>query len=304
MQYTVFGANGYIGSYIFQRFREEGHQVTGTGRRVADGSELISFDIQKDSVERIIPKTDRGNRTAIICIAETNIDKCCANYEQAYEVNVNSTQRVISDLRHQGIQVIFFSTDNVFDGRRGNYSEKSPTNAINQYGRMKAEMEKHLLENEPEVCIFRIPKVVSVLRRKQNIFTEWEERSELGMIRCIRGNRISFVCVEDIYRACLVASEKNLHGLYNVVGDQAYSRAELARKFYGKFVCGGGGKREIEIIECGTEEFPFLDNRPLDVSMNNMKFRNETGYQFMSMDTVIDIYIAHLKCDTDAGKGV
>lgn len=301
MQYTVFGANGYIGSYIFKRFMEEGYPVTGTGRRAADMQNLVFFDIQTDTVERIIPKTDDEDRTAIICIAETNIDRCWENYSQAYEINVIRTKKMIRDLRNQGMQVIFFSSDNVFDGKEGNYSEESPTNAINKYGQMKAEMEKYLLKNEPEVCIFRIPKVVSPLRRKQNIFTEWEERSELGMVRCIRGNRISFVSVEDIYHACVLAAEKRLHGLYNVVGDQAYSRAELARKFYDKFL-----QKEIkpglEIIECEAEEFSFKDSRPLDVSMNNLKFRTETGYQFMSMDTAIEKYINNLKENVSADK--
>lgn len=285
MQYVIFGVNGFIGSYLFERLKKDGFHVLGTSRRSQSEEKVVYYDIQQGNMDKIQFLIKERGRTAIICIAEPNIDKCYDNYRQAYDINVVGTKKLIQKLVKEGFQVIFFSTDNVFDGIRGNYTEESETCAINKYGGMKAEMEHYLLTNMPEVCIFRIPKVVSTFRKKQNVFTEWENKIATGVVRCIKGNRISFVCVEDIYQACLLASERRMHGIYNIVGDRAFSRAELARKFYSQL-----GIWDMDIQECDLGEFSFKDRRPLDISMSNQKFKSETGYRFLSMDTVIKLY--------------
>lgn len=287
MQYVIFGANGYIGSYLYRRLVDDNYCVFGTSRNKHEENTIVFYDIQKSTINHILEKMDNSeDRTAIICIAEPKIDSCFENYKQAYDINVIKTKELIYQLSQEGVRSIYFSTDNVFDGTEGNYTEESPTNPINKYGMMKAEMEKYILEKEPSTCILRISKVVSTYQTKQNIFTEWMNQIETGIVRCIRGNYLSFISIEDIYQACLIAANKKLYGLYNIVGDEKYSRAELARKFFNVV-----GARDIVIKEDELDKFVFKDGRPLNISMSNLKFKTETGYQFMSMDEVIKKFI-------------
>lgn len=290
MQYVVLGAGGYIGSYLFERFKHDGFSVIGTSRREPCSDGVIVCDILKDGIDNLVSEMTDDDRTAIICIAECNINYCYENYSDAYRINVMQTKKLIHELSLKGFRVIFFSSDQVFDGRSGNYTEESERQPINKYGMMKSEMEAYLLANEMEACILRLPKVVSTLRKKQNILSEWEDSTEIGNIRCIKGNRMSFVSIEDIYRACCLVAEKGLRGLYNIAGDRAYSRAELAHIFYDKL-----GVDKVEIIECNIEEFHFKEKRPLDLSMSNAKFKIQTGYIFESMESGIDRYITNLK---------
>lgn len=189
-------------------------------------------------------------------------------------------------LSENGYQVIFFSSDNVFDGKCGNYDECSKKNALNNYGKMKAEMEDFLLVNEPEVCIFRISKVVSAGFEKQNILYELDMQAQKGTVKCIKGNRLSFVAMEDIYQSCLMAGKRKLHGIFNVAGDRHFSRAEFAGEFYKRL-----GKENVVIKEYGVEEFGLKDGRPLNISMSNYKFKQETRYRFTPVETVMDQYI-------------
>lgn len=289
MQYLVLGATGYIGSYLYHRLMNDGYSVLGTSRNTVDDG-LLYYDIQSSDIDSLLGKADKNaEKTALICIAEPNINRCYENFDEAYDKNVVKTKRLIYKLSQEGVQVIYFSSDNVFDGISGNYTEESPTNPINKYGLMKAEIEQYMLQNVPVSSILRIPKVVSVQKKEQNVFTEWLNQVSTGSIRCIKGNRISFVCIEDVYQACLIVAKKGMYGLYNVVGDKSYSRAELAGMLYEKM-----GVSNVDIQECGVEEFNFKDNRPLNISMNNMKFKNETGYQFMSMDKVIQEFINNI----------
>ena len=291
MQYVIFGATGYIGSYIFRQLKQDGQYVIGTSRhKYSIEDETVIYDILEDSPDYLISKISDVDRVAVVCIAESNIDRCLENYSSAYRVNVIRTKDLIHTLSMSGFRVIFFSSDQVFDGTQGNYTEESERNPINKYGMMKKEIEDYLLLNEPEACILRIPKVVSTLRKRQNVLSEWTDKIDTGRTCCIRGNRLSFVSMDDIYRICRIVAEKRLKGLFNIAGDKAYGRAELAWIFYDKL-----GVDQMEIKECVVEEFHFKENRPLNLSMSNAKFKIETGYMFESMDSVIDRYITNLK---------
>lgn len=285
MQFIVFGINGYIGSHIFRELKKDNYKVLGTSRREQKADSVVSYDIQKDDIQNVIAQFSEKDKIAIICIAEPNIDKCYENYDDAYDINVTKTKKLIQELIKEGFYVVYFSTDNVFDGVSGSYTEESVTHAVNKYGMMKAEMEHYLLENEPEVCILRIPKVVSAMRVKQNIFEEWYNQKGSN-IRCIKGNIISFVYIDDIYQACVIAAKKKLRGLYNIAGDNAYSRALLAQKFFDKL-----GVQNTNIMECELSDFSFKDVRPLNVGLKNLKFKIESGYQFTDINKAIEMYI-------------
>ena len=174
----------------------------------------------------------------------------------------------------------------IFDGVEGNYTEESLVNPVNKYGEMKVIMEQYLYQQIPKACILRISKVVSTQAAKQNVFTEWLNQTKKGLIKCIKGNRLSFICIDDIYQVCVTAAEKRMYGLYNIAGDDAYGRAALAEKFYQQL-----GITDIEVREYDWQEFGFKDKRPLDVSMCNQKFKDETGYQFMNMNDAIEKFI-------------
>lgn len=293
MQYFILGSTGYIGSYLYKRLRSDGYNVVGTSRRAVD-DELIYYDIQSSSIDKLLEKADKKeSKVAIVCIAESNINRCYENYEEAYDINVVKTKKLINQLLEKGFRVIYFSSDNVFDGESGDYTEDSQTHPINKYGMMKVEMEQYIMKYMPQICIFRIPKVVSIYREKQNVFTEWLEQMQAHNIRCIKGNIISFVCIEDLYQACLIAAKNMMQGLYNIAGDRAYSRAQLAEMFYKELRI-----LDVDIRECSVEDFQFKDNRPLNTSMSNIKFRSEACYQFMSMSAAIENFIHNIQEST------
>lgn len=291
MQYAVFGATGYIGSHIFRQLKQDGRYVIGTSRHecsIEDG--MVFYDIlRNDTIDNVMLKISDVDRVAIVCIANPKINSCAENYDDAYMVNVTRTKELLNTLSMWGFKIIFFSSEHVFNGRHGNYNENSERNPVNSYGMMKKEVEDYLLSHEMEACILRLSKTVSILREKQNILSEWTDRIENGSIRCVKGKKFSFVNVDDIYRACLIAAEKKMSGLYNIAGDRAYSLSELARMLYIKL-----GVDKVDVQECDAKEF-YSDGMPLDTSMDNTKFKAETGSVFESMDSVIDRYIKNLK---------
>lgn len=68
-------------------------------------------------------------------------EECERDPELAYRMNVEATANVAHAAREVGATLIHISTDAVFDGKDGNYTEDSPTNPFSVYGKTKLEAE-------------------------------------------------------------------------------------------------------------------------------------------------------------------
>lgn len=292
MQYLVIGANGYVGSYLYRRMKADGFDVIGTGHCREGEKELVYFDIREDSFSDITRLVRGEEKTAIICTAQAELDQCRTEYERSRQVNVLAVEKMVRRLVKERFHVIYFSSDNVFDGTKGNYTEQDETNPINAYGKMKEEVEHFMADTYPEVCVFRMPRVVGTEVERRNLLTDLESKLKIGEAKCIKGNRMSLIAKEDIYQACIIASQKKLQGLYNLSNGEAYSRKELAQKFYTAMEVD-----HINIVEWDLEQFGFQDKRPLNTSLNNTKFREITGYEFLTYDLLINRYLSEKRKD-------
>lgn len=72
MKYFVFGANGYVGKYLYDRLKEDNEEVVGTSYKV--DKEYVYYDIRENIMPAVIEKCHYNN-VAIICIAKANIDR-------------------------------------------------------------------------------------------------------------------------------------------------------------------------------------------------------------------------------------
>ncbi len=83
-------------------------------------------------------------------------DECQANPERARQVIVEGTAGVTRACNSLGCRLVFISTDLVFDGRRGYYTETDPTSGISVYADCKIQAEKVVRDNAPAATILRI----------------------------------------------------------------------------------------------------------------------------------------------------
>lgn len=90
------------------------------------------------SIERAIAGFDPD--ALVLAAGMANPDLCEDRPGEAYAVNVDGTRNVAEASR--GRHLTFFSTDQVFDGKAGPYSEGDRADPINVYGRTKLEAER------------------------------------------------------------------------------------------------------------------------------------------------------------------
>lgn len=285
MQILIIGASGYLGSHAYKYFKSCYKNVIGTYRLHQVDPSMICFDMNKDDINCIGDLQKDKDRCAVICAAETRWDICKVNEEESFQTNVASTIDLIEKLEQMGYYIIFCSSDAVYAGTQGNYKETDMIKPVNEYAKMKLQVEEYIIEHCPNTCIFRLSKIIGDINSPRDTFAEWKKLA-LGKkdIYCIKGNSFSPVYVDDVVKCIEIAFINRLSGIYNICGDVIYSRADLCKAFLKALGLSSN------VYEKNEEEFGFLSKRSMNVGMNNQKAKEALGYSFTNMEEVFMRY--------------
>jgi dTDP-4-dehydrorhamnose reductase len=216
----ITGANGLIGNYLVQTAPcfAPNWRVRALTRANFD---LLDFA----AVERKFAQ-DKP-QLVIHCAAITVVSEAQKNPELARRVNVEVT-RQLSKLAAD-IPFVFFSTDLVFDGRKGNYNEADVVNPLHVYGETKAAAEEMVLKN-PHHLVVRTSLNGGVSPTGNRAFNEQLRRTMLssgpGMTLFTDEFRCPIPAVETA-RAVWELAQKNCTGVYHVAGAEKLSRRQI-----------------------------------------------------------------------------
>lgn len=275
----IIGASSYIGRHVARQYGPGAYLGTYNRHAVA---ESLHFDATAMKLEDVLPPGQTFSH-AIILFAEPDIDACKADLKRSYELNVRSAKSVIDSLVRKGIKPVFMSSEQVFNGKRGGYSEEDTPDPITVYGSQKLEVEEYLAENAEECAVLRLAKVFGTDPADNTLFSGWLRQIHRGEeIRCARDQFRSAVCIDDVVAACGATVSQNLSGTYHVSNPQSYSRLELLQILVER--CGLPAK----ILECSIFDFPFVDNRARDVSMTPEKIMKTAGLTFRTIHDCCD----------------
>lgn len=232
MKFFVTGGSGLLGSNFVSLAGSIGHEVIATGLR---HKATLTLDIT-DRAKTLKVISENTPDVVVHSAAMANVDQCENERDAAWMANVDGTRNVADACLRSGAKLIFISTDYVFDGKHGPYSEDDETNPINFYGRTKLEAERIVLALGERAAVVRTTVIYGFGGHKQN-FVTW-------VIDALRkGNRTPVVtdqfnsptfaknCAEGI----LAISEKNASGIYNIVGRSCTNRHDFAVKIAQKF---------------------------------------------------------------------
>jgi dTDP-4-dehydrorhamnose reductase len=189
---------------------------------------------QAGAVSRLIEDTKPD--LIINCAAVASLDACEQNRGLADQLNTHLPAEIAQKAASLSIPFIHLSTDAVFDGQKGRYTETDPPNPINQYARTKLRAEQLVAEANADAIIARINFYGWSLSGRRSL-------SEFFFNHLQAGKRLngfvdlyySPMLVCDLIDMLFQILEKNLHGLYHVSVDEALSKYDfgcrLARTF-------------------------------------------------------------------------
>ena len=187
-----------------------------------DSNELDITD--KSEVESILVKFKPD--IVLNCAAYTNVDGAENDFKKANEVNSDAIRNILSKFDGLFVQI---STDYIFDGKNGPYSEFASSNPINKYGLSKLNGEEIALKMSNHLILIRA-NVIFDLNSKSS-FLDWVIRSlknkkEISVVNDQYGNPIWSVDLAKIIFQLIKNDEK---GIFNVGTDKIISRYEFAK---------------------------------------------------------------------------
>lgn len=213
------GAGGLIGSHLVRSapLYAAGWQVRGLTRQQVDlrDSDAVSKAFRSDRPQLIVH-----------CAALSKSPECESDPDLAWSINVHATEHLAQ--LAEGVPLVFFSTDLVFDGQTGNYSESDPANPLNVYGRTKAAAEKAVLAN-PRHTVIRTslnagPSPTGDRGFDEQLLVAWKSKQTT---RLFTDEFRSPIAAQVTARSVWEMIRNDLRGLFHVAGSERLSRSDL-----------------------------------------------------------------------------
>ena len=262
----ITGAIGLLGANLVADYSARGLPVLAVARKAipeAHGGRWQSCDLTVDSDVRAL--MDRWRPTSIIhCAAMTNVDQCECERELAWATNAEMPGKLAALASEYGARFVYISTDSVFDGRRGNYSESDAVGPLNVYAASKLGGEQAVLSALPGAAIVRTNIYGWNMQQKSSL-AEWV-LGQLESGAAISGFEDVIFCpllVNDLGDAIAQMLEKELSGIYHVTGSEAINKFEFARRIAVLFGYKTSGIRATS-IEQSVLKAPRSKNTSLD----------------------------------------
>jgi dTDP-4-dehydrorhamnose reductase len=254
----ITGANGLIGNYLVQTAPQFAPRWRVRALTRAD------FDLLDFAAVRREFLIDRP-QLVIHCAAVSTVAAAQKNPELARRVNVEAT-KLLAELAVE-IPLVFFSTDLVFDGRKGNYTETDAANPLHLYGGTKLAAEEIILKN-PRHLVVRTSLNGGVSPSGGRAFNEQLRRAlsaaGQGMTLFTDEFRSPLPAVETA-RAVWELAQKNCAGIYHVAGAEKLSRYQI-----GRLLVKGWPEVTTKIEAGSARNFPG-PARALDTSLDIAK---------------------------------
>ena len=234
----VTGSNGLLGQKLTDRLIGDSEfQLISTSKGVnrhpkQDGYEYAEMDVcDLDNVKNIV---GRFKPDAIIhTAAMTNVDQCESNKELAWLMNVEAVKNLIAACSEFDVRLIHLSTDFVFDGEDGPYTEEAEPNPVSYYGKTKLESENLLKASSIKWAALRTIIVYGIVNdmSRTNIVLWAKGALEKGEpINVVFDQWRMPTLAEDLAECCVLAVSKDAQGIYNASGKDFMSIIELVEK--------------------------------------------------------------------------
>lgn len=267
MTVLVLGGSGMLGHRLWQtldgRFdtyatvrkpldRPAGLGMPGRGRMIA-GVAAEDFGTVSKAVESVRPQV------LVNCIGIVKQAEAAGDPVASISVNALFPQRLARECRERGIRLIHISTDCVFSGRKGGYTESDPPDPGDLYGRTKL-----LGEVEGTGCLTLRTSMIGRELDTSFGLVEWflgqEGKAVSGYRRAIFSGFTTIALAEVI--SAIISGHPGLHGLYHVASEpiSKFDLLSLIREVYGLH------------IEIQPDESVVCDR-----SLNGDRFRRATG---------------------------
>lgn len=278
MRVLILGGDGMLGHRLLLHLRDN-HETKVTLRRELAAYEPYGLFTPENSYAGVEARdADRllevmaGFRPEAVVNAVGIVKQRASAKEAIPSLEINSLQphRLSLVCRAAGARLVHMSTDCVFSGRKGNYTEKDVPDPLDLYGRTKLLGEV----SEPECITLRTSIIGLELSRKTGLI-EWF-LSETGEIRGFTKAIYTGLTTAEMSRVIehVLVEHQALSGVWQVASEPI-SKHDLLVRFSEAL-----GRDDVSIVAD--------DGVRVDRSLSAVAFEEATGYHAPSWSEMLE----------------
>jgi len=286
MKLLVLGGSGLIGHAIVKKSKNEFDVLTTYYRNSVAIDNVNSFECyfpnDLDKLEEVVKKEKPD--VIVNTIGYSNIDFCESNKNNTEMLHVETTERICNICESNDSKQIFLSSDYVFDGEKGDYSENDIPNPVNFYGLSKLKAEQLILKSPINTVI------------RTSVIYDWDYRARFfnSVIKNLQNNQ-EFKATTDVYNSVtlldnLVESifkviKLDQNGIFHVVDSTCMNRYEFAKIIAKKFQLD---EKLIKTVSV-QDDSKNIAKRPKNACLNNSKAKKELGLNFGTIEEGVNM---------------
>ena len=271
----VTGGSGFLGSLLCRRGVEQGYEVWGTyvSNRPPEieGVHPLRLDLQDDRAileaveisapEVVIHTAYKKNDDQVMCRGTSRLAESCGNLERPPFF-------------------IFISTDFVFDGKKGHYTEQDTPGPVLEYGRQKLEGEIAVRKFLPEALVVRTSLLYDLDRIPAHLDFVFAALEKNGKCSIFQDEFRSPVVVGELAEALLKLAGMRYSGLLHIAGADRVDRYWLGLEMLRLFGFSTAG------VSAGALDGSGII-RPPDTSLDSSRAEKLLGMRFSGAKEVL-----------------
>jgi dTDP-4-dehydrorhamnose reductase len=225
---VVIGGSGQLGGWLLRELAGRGHLVVGTYATVPFPG-LVHLDAA--DLDAAAAWVEAQSPDVVFYPAGfTWVDGCERDRARAYSANLEQPLNLARAAARVGARFVYFSTDYVFDGRDGPYSEDAPTHPLSVYGQAKRDAELALADElgDRQLTV-RTSWVFGPERQGKNFAYQLLRNLAEGKPTACPSDQVSSPGYgPDVAAAVVRLVERDVSGMIHVVGPEVIGRVDFA----------------------------------------------------------------------------
>lgn len=289
----ITGASGLLGLNLALEASND-HEVIGQVNHHLLHTEAFQT-VQSDllapgEIQRLLDLTQPD--WVVHCAALANIDACERDPQQAQQLNSEVPRFLAFHVARGGARLLYVSTDAVFDGAQGGYTETDEPNPLSLYAQTKLDGERAVAGENPEAIIARVNLFGWSPSGTRSLAEFFFNRLSAGE-RCQGFTDVLFcpMLANDLGRLFLQMLNAGLGGLYHAVGSECISKYEFGVRIAYHF-----GFDDQLVIPTRVADSGLLAARSPNLTLHNQKLASDLGKSLPGVSTGLKkFYIQYLQ---------
>jgi UDP-4-amino-4,6-dideoxy-N-acetyl-beta-L-altrosamine transaminase/dTDP-4-dehydrorhamnose reductase len=243
-----------LGVYHSHRIQMDGIGVMEADMTCGDGLNKQIADFDPDII--------------VHCAAQANVDMCEDYPLEAEKANVLAPKYLIKSITKSSCKFVYISTDLVYDGIKGDFTEQDPVGPPNVYGRTKYEGELEALKRKNSLVLRTNFFGWNILEDKFSL-GEWviHELSQQHKIEGFTDCQFSSIYTFELAKLLDLCLKKDISGIYNLTSSSSLSKYDFLCQIAKKLSLDA---RLIEPISIDRHQFKAKRSKKLDLNVGKL----------------------------------